>query len=45
MCVYDEVLIYFKFINGLNLVGIEVDCKVFVDFVVYELEVFGVIVD
>lgn len=45
VCVYDEVLMYLCFINGLNLVGIEVDCKVLVDLVVYELEVFGVIVE
>lgn len=38
-------MIYLVFMNGLFKVGIEVDCKVFFDIVICELEVFKVLVD
>ena len=41
---YDEALTYSRFINGLNLAGIEVDRKVLADLAVHEPEAFGVIV-
>lgn len=40
----DETLTYSKFINGLNLAGIEVDRKVLADLAVHEPEAFGAIV-
>lgn len=40
----DETLTYSKFINGLNLAGIEVDRKVLADLAVNEPEAFGAIV-
>ena len=40
----DESLTYSKFINGLNLAGIEVDRKVLADLAVNEPEAFGAIV-
>ena len=40
----DEGLTYSRFINGLNLAGIEVDRKVLADLAVQEPEVFSVIV-
>ncbi|MCP5071894.1 MAG: 50S ribosomal protein L20 [Rhodobacteraceae bacterium] len=42
---HDEALTYSKFINGLNLAGIEVDRKVLADLAVHEPEAFGAIVD
>ena len=41
---HDDALTYSRFINGLNLAGIEVDRKVLADLAVYEPEAFGVIV-
>ncbi len=41
----DESLNYSKFINGLNLAGIEVDRKVLADLAVHEPEAFTAIVD
>jgi large subunit ribosomal protein L20 len=41
---HDEALTYSRFINGLNLAGIEVDRKVLADLAVNEPEAFGVIV-
>ena len=40
----DETLTYSRFINGLNLAGIEVDRKVLADLAVNEPEAFGAIV-
>ncbi len=40
----DESLTYSRFINGLNLAGIEVDRKVLADLAVHEPEAFGAIV-
>ena len=40
----DESLTYSRFINGLNLAGIEVDRKVLADLAVNEPEAFGAIV-
>ena len=42
---HDAALTYSKFINGLNLAGIEVDRKVLADLAVHEPEAFGAIVD
>lgn len=41
----DEALTYSRFINGLNLAGIEVDRKVLADLAVHEPEAFTAIVD
>jgi len=41
----DESLTYSKFINGLNMAGIEVDRKVLADLAVNEPEAFGAIVE
>ena len=41
----DEALTYSRFINGLNLAGIEVDRKVLADLAVNEPEAFTAIVD
>jgi len=41
----DESLNYSKFINGLNLAGIEVDRKVLADLAVHEPEAFSAVVD
>ena len=41
---HDEALTYSRFINGLNLAGIEVDRKVLADLAVHEPEAFGAIV-
>jgi large subunit ribosomal protein L20 len=41
---HDEALTYSRFINGLNLAGIEVDRKVLADLAVHEPDAFGVIV-
>lgn len=41
---FDETLTYSRFINGLNLAGIEVDRKVLADLAVHEPEAFGAIV-
>ena len=41
----DESLTYSKFINGLNLAGIEVDRKMLADLAVNEPDAFGVIVE
>ena len=41
---HDEALTYSKFINGLNLAGIEVDRKVLADLAVNEPEAFATIV-
>ena len=41
---HDEALTYSRFINGLNIAGIEVDRKVLADLAVHEPEAFGVIV-
>ena len=41
----DETLTYSRFINGLNLAGIEVDRKVLADLAVNEPEAFGAIVE
>ncbi|MFT7596736.1 MAG: large subunit ribosomal protein L20 [Paracoccaceae bacterium] len=41
---HDEALTYSRFINGLNLAGIEVDRKVLADLAVHEPEAFGTIV-
>lgn len=41
---HDEALTYSRFINGLNLAGIEVDRKVLADLAVNEPEAFGAIV-
>ncbi len=40
----DETLTYSRFINGLNLAGIEVDRKVLADLAVHEPDAFGAIV-
>ena len=40
----DETFTYSRFINGLNLAGIEVDRKVLADLAVHEPEAFGAIV-
>ncbi len=40
----DATLTYSRFINGLNLAGIEVDRKVLADLAVHEPEAFGAIV-
>ena len=40
---HDEALTYSKFINGLNLAGIEVDRKVLADLAVHEPEAFNAI--
>lgn len=40
----DESLNYSKFINGLNLAGIEVDRKVLADLAVHEPEAFSAVV-
>ena len=42
---YDEALTYSRFINGLNLAGIEVDRKVLADLAVHEPAAFNAIVD
>ena len=42
---HDEALTYSRFINGLNLAGIEVDRKVLADLAVHEPEAFAAIVD
>ena len=42
---HDEALTYSRFINGLNLAGIEVDRKVLADLAVNEPDAFGSIVD
>ena len=42
---HDEALTYSRFINGLNLAGVEVDRKVLADLAVHEPEAFGTIVD
>ena len=42
---HDEALTYSKFINGLNLAGIEVDRKVLADLAVHEPASFNAIVD
>ena len=42
---HDEALTYSRFINGLNLAGIEVDRKVLADLAVNEPEAFAAIVD
>jgi len=41
----DDSLTYSRFINGLNLAGIEVDRKVLADLAVHEPDAFGAIVD
>ncbi len=41
---HDEALTYSRFINGLNLAGIEVDRKVLADLAVNEPDAFGAIV-
>lgn len=41
---HDESLTYSRFINGLDLAGIEVDRKVLADLAVHEPEAFGSIV-
>ena len=41
---HDEALTYSRFVNGLNLAGIEVDRKVLADLAIHEPEAFGVIV-
>ena len=41
---HDEALTYSRFINGLNLAGIEVDRKVLADLAVHEPEAFSAIV-
>ncbi|KMW60590.1 LSU ribosomal protein L20p [Candidatus Rhodobacter oscarellae] len=41
---HDEALTYSRFINGLNLAGVEVDRKVLADLAVNEPEAFGAIV-
>lgn len=42
---HDESLTYSRFINGLNLAGVEVDRKVLADLAVHEPEAFGAIVE
>ncbi len=42
---HDEGLNYSRFINGLNLAGIEVDRKILADLAVHEPDAFGAIVD
>ena len=42
---HDEALTYSRFINGLNLAGIEVDRKVLADLAVHEPEAFVAIVE
>ena len=42
---HDESLTYSRFINGLNLAGIEVDRKVLADLAVNEPDAFSAIVD
>ncbi|MEL6120030.1 MAG: 50S ribosomal protein L20 [Pseudomonadota bacterium] len=42
---HDESLTYSRFVNGLNLAGIEVDRKVLADLAVHEPAAFGAIVD
>ncbi len=42
---HDESLTYSRFINGLDLAGIEVDRKVLADLAVHEPEAFGAIVE
>ncbi|QIK41762.1 50S ribosomal protein L20 [Pontivivens nitratireducens] len=42
---HDEALTYSRFINGLNLAGIEVDRKVLADLAVHEPDAFNAIVD
>ena len=42
---HDEALTYSKFINGLNLAGIEVDRKVLADLAVHEPDAFNAIVE
>jgi large subunit ribosomal protein L20 len=42
---YDEALTYSRFINGLNLAGIQVDRKVLADLAVHEPAAFNAIVD
>ena len=41
---HDEALTYSRFINGLNMAGIEVDRKVLADLAVHEPDAFGAIV-
>jgi large subunit ribosomal protein L20 len=41
---HDEALTYSRFINGLNLAGVEVDRKVLADLAVNEPDAFGAIV-
>ena len=41
----DDTLTYSRFINGLNLAGIEVDRKVLADLAVHEPEAFNAIVE
>ena len=41
---HDESLTYSRFINGLNVAGIEVDRKVLADLAVHEPEAFGAMV-
>jgi len=42
---HDESLTYSRFINGLNLAGVEVDRKVLADLAVHEPDAFGAIVE
>ena len=42
---HDEAMTYSRFINGLNLAGIEVDRKVLADLAVHEPDAFNAIVD
>ena len=42
---HDESLTYSRFVNGLNLAGIEVDRKVLADLAVHEPAALGAIVD
>ncbi|WP_371169579.1 50S ribosomal protein L20 [Aliiroseovarius sp. 2305UL8-7] len=42
---HDENLTYSRFINGLNMAGVEVDRKVLADLAVHEPEAFGAIVE
>lgn len=38
-------MLYSCFINGLKKVFVEIDCKIFVDIVVYDKVVFSVLVE
>ncbi len=42
---HDADLTYSRFINGLNLAGVEVDRKVLADLAVHEPEAFGAVVE